>query len=149
MDELVDRPTPFTIVEMGAGKGFLARDCLATIHAEQDDFASRVRYVLIERSPAMRELQRQNLTPWFNKPGLVTWVEGLDGLAPQSVTGLFFSNELIAFPVPNSSHSRTDRKLCRLSNGRFVDCLSPCRRPRSLNIYSNSIPRGRKATEPR
>ncbi len=28
LDELVDCPTPFTIVEMGAGKGLLARDCL-------------------------------------------------------------------------------------------------------------------------
>jgi SAM-dependent MidA family methyltransferase len=100
MDELLGCPTPFTIVEMGAGKGLLARDCLAAIDAEQDDFASRVRYVLIEQSPAMRELQRQHLVPWFHKPGLVTWVEGLEGLAPQSVTGLFFSNELIdAFPV--------------------------------------------------
>ena len=68
MDELLGRPTPFTIVEMGAGKGLLARDCLAAIHAEQDDFASRVRYVLIERSPAMQELQRQNLAPWLHEP---------------------------------------------------------------------------------
>ncbi len=81
MDELLGCPTPFTIVEVGAGKGLLARDCLAAIHAEQDDFASRVRYVLIERSPAMREQQRQNLALWLSKPGLVTWVEGLDGLA--------------------------------------------------------------------
>ena len=120
MDEILGCPTPFTIVEAGAGKGLFARDCLAAIHGEQDNFASRVRYVLIERSPAMRELQRQNLTPWFNKPGLVTWVEGLDGLAPQSVTGLFFSNELIdAFPVHRIQViGRTDqRTLCRLSRG--------------------------------
>ena len=63
MDELMGCPTPFTIVEMGAGKGLLARDCLAAIHDQQDNFASRVRYVLIERSPAMRELQRQNSGP--------------------------------------------------------------------------------------
>jgi len=128
MDELVGRPTPFTIVEMGAGKGFLARDCLAAIHAEQDDFASRVRYVLIERSPAMRELQRQNLAPWLSKPGLVTWVEGLDGLAPQSVTGLFFSNELIdAFPVHRIqvTAERTEELCVDYRDGRFVDCLKP------------------------
>ncbi|MBC7838879.1 MAG: SAM-dependent methyltransferase, partial [Nitrospiraceae bacterium] len=64
MDEVLGRPAPFTIVEMGAGKGLLARDCLAAIHADRDDFASRVRYVLIERSPVMQELQRQNLAPW-------------------------------------------------------------------------------------
>jgi len=128
MDELVSCPTPFTIVEMGAGKGFLARDCLAAIHAEQDDFASRVRYVLIERSPAMRELQRRNLAPWLSKPGLVTWVDGLDALTPQSVTGLFFSNELIdAFPVHRIqvTAERTEELYVDYRDGRFVGCLKP------------------------
>ncbi|MCI0427967.1 MAG: SAM-dependent methyltransferase [Nitrospiraceae bacterium] len=128
MDKLVGCPTPFTIVEMGAGKGFLARDCLAAIHVEQDDFASRARYVLIERSPAMRELQRQNLAPWLSKPGLVTWVEGLDGLAPESVTGLFFSNELIdAFPVHRIqvTAGQTEELYVDYREGRFVDCLKP------------------------
>ncbi len=128
MDKLLGCPTPFTIVEMGAGKGLFARDCLAAIHAEQDEFASRVRYVLIERSPAMRELQRRNLAPWFNKPGLVTWVEGLDGLATQSVTGLFFSNELIdAFPVHRVqvTAGRTEELYVDYRDGRFVNCLKP------------------------
>ena len=82
MDELLGCPAPFTIVEVGAGKGLLARDCLAAIHADQDDFSSRVRYVLIERSPVMRELQRQNLALWLSTPGLVTWVDGLDATGP-------------------------------------------------------------------
>ena len=128
MDELVSCPTPFTIVEMGAGKGFLARDCLAAIHAEQDDFASRVRYVLIERSPAMLELQRRNLAPWLSKPGLVTWVDVLDALAPQSVTGLFFSNELIdAFPVHRIQVTAelTEELYVDYRDGRFVGCLKP------------------------
>ena len=128
MDELVGCPTPFTIVEMGAGKGLLALDFLTAIHAEQDGFASRVRYVLIERSPAMRELQRQNLAFWLGTPGLVTWVEGLDGLAPQSVTGLFLSNELIdAFPVHRVqvTAGRTEELYVDYRDGRFVDCLKP------------------------
>lgn len=126
MDELVGCPTPFTIVEMGAGKGLLARDCLAAIHAEQDDFASRVRCVLIERSPAMLKLQRQNLAPWLNKPGLITWVEGLGGLAPESVTGLFLSNELIdAFPVHRIQVTAegTEELYVDFRDGHFVDCL--------------------------
>ena len=128
MDELIGCPTPFTIVEMGAGKGLLARDCLSAIHAKQDDFASRVRFVLIERSPAMRELQRQNLGPWLSTPGLVTWVEGLDGMAPQSVTGLFFSNELVdAFPVHRIqvTAGRTEELYVDYRDRQFVECLKP------------------------
>jgi SAM-dependent MidA family methyltransferase len=132
MDELVGCPTPFTIVEAGAGKGLLARDCLAAIHAEQGGFASRVRYVLIERSPVMRELQRQNLALWLSTPGLVTWLEDLDGLAPQSVTGLFFSNELIdAFPVHRVqvAAGRTEELYVDYRDGRFVNCFKPLSMP--------------------
>ena len=132
MDELLGRPAPFTIVEMGAGKGLLARDCLAAIHAEQDDFASRVRYVLIERSPAMQALQRQHLAPWLHELGRVTWIEGLDALAPQSVTGLFFSNELVdAFPVHRIqvTAGRTEELCVNYRDGRFEECLKPLSTP--------------------
>ena len=128
MDEVLGCPAPFTIVEMGAGKGLLARDCLAAIHEDQDDFASRVRYVLIERSPVMQNLQRQNLALWLGKPGLVTWMDGLDRLAPQSVTGLLFSNELIdAFPVHRVQvkDGRTTELYVDYRDGRFVECLKP------------------------
>lgn len=128
MDDVLGCPAPFTIVEMGAGKGLLARDCLAAIHAGQEDFASRVRYVLIERSPVMRNFQRQNLAPWLGKAGLVTWMEGLDRLAPQGVTGLLFSNELIdAFPVHRVrvKDGRTEELYVDYRDGRFVECLKP------------------------
>ena len=128
MDELLGCPTPFTIVEMGAGKGLLVRDLLAAIHAQQGDFASRVRYVLIERSPAMRERQRQSLAHWLSKPGLVTWVEDLGELAQQSVTGLFYSNELIdAFPVHRIqvTNGQTEELCVDYRDGDFVSCLKP------------------------
>jgi SAM-dependent MidA family methyltransferase len=128
MDELLGSPTPFTIVEMGAGKGLLARDCLAAIHAQQGDFASRVRYVLIERSPVMQERQRQSLAHWLSKPGLLTWVEDLGELVPQSVTGLFFSNELIdAFPVHRIqvTDGQTKELCVDVRDGVFVSCLKP------------------------
>jgi len=128
MDEFTGRSTPFTIVEMGAGKGLLARDCLAEIHEQGESFASRVRYVLIERSPAMRALQRRHLAPWLSKPGLVAWIEDLEGLAPESVTGLFLSNELVdAFPVHRIqvTAGQTEELYVDCREGRFVECLMP------------------------
>jgi SAM-dependent MidA family methyltransferase len=138
MDELLGHPSPFTIVEMGAGKGLLAHDCLAAIHAGQDDFASRVRCMLIERSPAMRELQRRNLARWLSKPGLVTWMEDLSGLYPESVTGLFFSNELIdAFPVHRIqvTDGQTEELFVDFRDGSFVSCPKPL----STSVLARSL----------
>src|SRR5262249_22902754 len=53
----LDEPDPFLVVEAGAGSGRLARDVL---HA-QPECASALRYVLVERSAALREEQRKLL----------------------------------------------------------------------------------------
>jgi SAM-dependent MidA family methyltransferase len=55
-------------------------------------------------------------------------VEGLDGLAPQSVTGLFFSNELVdAFPVHRIQVTAggTEELYVDYRDGQFVECLKP------------------------
>jgi SAM-dependent MidA family methyltransferase len=132
IDILLGHPTPFTVVEMGAGKGLLARDFLQAILVGQDSLSERLRYVLIERSPAMQDLQRKNLAPWLNKPGLVTWVENLDSLAPQSVTGLFFSNELVdAFPVHRIQigGGQAQELFVDYHDGKFVEVLKPLSTP--------------------
>jgi SAM-dependent MidA family methyltransferase len=73
---------PFTIVELGAGSGSLARHIL-----EQRQFP----YVIVERSSAMRRRQRQELE------GLdVRWMETL----PDALAGCVISNEFFdALPV--------------------------------------------------
>jgi SAM-dependent MidA family methyltransferase len=72
----------FTLIEMGAGKGLLARDILSH---------TRFPYMILERSPAMRRRQERELAG-FN----VTWIDEL----PRGVTGCIFSNEFFdALPV--------------------------------------------------
>jgi SAM-dependent MidA family methyltransferase len=132
IDSLLGHPTPFTVVEMGAGKGLLARDFLQAILAQQDSLHDRLRYVLVERSPAMRESQRKNLAQWLKKPGLVAWVKNLDSLAPQSVTGLFFSNELVdAFPVHRIqiAGGQAQELFVDYYDGKFVEVLRPLSTP--------------------
>jgi SAM-dependent MidA family methyltransferase len=72
----------FTIVELGAGKGLLARDILRR---------SRFPYMILETSPAMRRRQQELLREYD-----VTWIDEL----PQRTAGCIFSNEFFdALPV--------------------------------------------------
>ena len=148
IDALLGHPDPFTVVEMGAGKGLLARDMLAAIHAQADSLSRRLRYVLIERSPAMRELQRSNLGPWLQNAGLVAWIEDLGSLATASVTGLFFSNELPdAFPVHRiqMTGGQMQEVYVDYDGARFVECLRPLSSPalqQYLTRLNLSLPDG-------
>ncbi|PYS55786.1 MAG: SAM-dependent methyltransferase [Acidobacteria bacterium] len=72
----------FTLVELGAGKGVLARDVLRH---------RRFPYMILERSPGMRRRQAELLKEYD-----VTWIEEL----PNGITGCIFSNEFFdALPV--------------------------------------------------
>ncbi|HZI50370.1 MAG TPA: SAM-dependent methyltransferase [Terriglobia bacterium] len=75
-------PELFTIIELGAGRGLLAREILTQ---------QRFRYCILERSALMRQRQRENLNGHE-----VEWLEDL----PRDVTGCIFSNEFFdALPV--------------------------------------------------
>lgn len=54
----LSRPDPFVIVDAGAGRGRLASDVLRA----EPECSSALRYVLVERSAALRVAQRQLLT---------------------------------------------------------------------------------------
>lgn len=100
IDALLGYPDPFTVVEMGPGKGLLASHVLSGLQLAPQSLAHRLKYVLIECSPAMRAMQQRHLELWLEQPGCVSWVEDVGSLAQESVRGLMFSNELAdAFPV--------------------------------------------------
>ncbi|HET6277238.1 MAG TPA: SAM-dependent methyltransferase, partial [Candidatus Polarisedimenticolia bacterium] len=56
----LDRPPRFTFVEFGPGEGVFACDFLRAA-AGLGDFALALEYLLVERSPALRERQRRRL----------------------------------------------------------------------------------------
>jgi SAM-dependent MidA family methyltransferase len=98
MWRLLDCPAPFTLVEMGAGRGFLCLDVLTSLHEMYPDCFSRVRYLVDERGPAQRRHQQELLSgnPLCKR---VEW-QSIDGMAPGGMDGVCFSNELVdAFPV--------------------------------------------------
>jgi len=93
MWQRLDRPRSFDAVEAGPGTGVLARDVLAWAARTAPDFATALRYTLVETSPALIERQRTALAA----EGLeAEWHDGL----PPAVSGCIFSNELLdAMPV--------------------------------------------------
>ncbi|MEO1446360.1 MAG: SAM-dependent methyltransferase, partial [Cyanobacteria bacterium J06635_11] len=94
--ELLDCPQPFQLIEMGAGQGLIAADVLSYLQQHHPDCFSVLEYTVVEKSAALKAEQQQRLTTW---QGALRWAS-LDAIAPDSVTGCIFSNELVdAFPV--------------------------------------------------
>lgn len=99
VDAALGHPTPFTVVEVGPGKGLLARDMLHSCAATFPRLFERLHYVLIDRSPRHQAAQREILAPWA-ECGRVAWCDSILGFEPNSLVGVVLSNELLdAFPA--------------------------------------------------
>lgn len=132
MDELLGRPVPFTIVEMGAGKGVLARDVLTACRTVSESLSKRLRYVIIERSPVMQASQQRLLAPWIGEQGCVTWLGSLAELPTEHIDGVLLSNELVdAFPVHRIRVVDGEPREVWVDfiDGRFCEQLQSCSTP--------------------
>ena len=91
------RPGRFSLVEVGAGRGWFAVDFLAWTRRAFPDFAAALDYVAIEPSPATLERLRWCLSD----AGIAERVRLLSSLeALDPIEGCFFSNEFLdALPV--------------------------------------------------
>jgi SAM-dependent MidA family methyltransferase len=97
MWDMLGRPSPFSWVEMGAGRGFFAQDFLSWVKSVLPDFAAALEYLVIEPAPSQCARLRERLAE-KGLGGTVRLLENLEQLSP--ITGCFFSNELVdAFPV--------------------------------------------------
>ncbi len=94
MWEILGQPVPFSLVEMGAGQGLLALHILQCLKLHYPDFLAVLEYLIVEKSPTLRQEQQQRLQ---NFP--VSWCN-LEEIPTNAITGCFFSNELVdALPV--------------------------------------------------
>ncbi|MCC5637563.1 class I SAM-dependent methyltransferase [Nostoc sp. CHAB 5844] len=94
MWEILKRPKPFYLVEMGAGQGLLALHILNYSQLHYPDFLPVLEYVIVEKSPELQQEQQQRLQNYQ-----VRWCN-LEEISSNSITGCFFSNELVdALPV--------------------------------------------------
>jgi len=74
MDRSLGCPSPFTVIEFGAGRGLLARDVMDALPALDPSLVRRLRYLLLDSSPGMRDAAAHR-------------VPEAEVLTPQSLTG--------------------------------------------------------------
>jgi len=87
---------PFYIVEIGAGKGYLAHDILKYLKEKYPDIYKNIRYIIIEKSPYHIQTQKGILKDFE----VVNWVQDIIDFEDESIQGIIFSNELFdSFPV--------------------------------------------------
>ncbi len=120
--EVVDAPD-FTVVEMGAGKGFLALDILDSLKRNYSEFYDRLNFIIIEWSPHLRDEGKGVLKGHAHK---IRWIDSITYLKEESINGVFISNELVdSFPFHRCKFK--DGKLLEifvgLAGGDFVESL--------------------------
>ncbi len=148
IDSLLGHPDPFTVMEMGPGKGLFAKQFLSVCQPGSGMFGKRLRYLLVERSQAMRDIQRRNLQTWYHEAGPVAWVQDLKSVAPASVSGLLFSNELPdAFPVHriHVTEGKIEELYVDYTGAGFIECRRPVTFPpllRHLKRLNLALPDG-------
>ena len=101
MWELLGRPSPFTLVEWGGGRGLLCTDILTYCRNQFPDFFRDLVYVLGEVSPLPVQKRKSLISSGARGEGKIQWKdpEALNA-GREAFTGCLFSNELIdAFPV--------------------------------------------------
>lgn len=95
MWQILGKPHPFAIVEMGAGRGTFAAHLLQYLQRQYPDLFKILEYIIVEISPVLQAEQQQKLAEFKT----VKWCNW-DEIANNSIVGCFFSNELVdALPV--------------------------------------------------
>jgi SAM-dependent MidA family methyltransferase len=128
--DVMGRPRPFHVVEMGAGQGLMARDLVQYAHGLSPEFADALSYVALDRGGAAEAFR----TGPFH--ALLA-----DGLPLTGITGLLISNELLdAMPV-HRFQIRSGR-VCELfvaldESGKLVDQPGEPSTPRIVERLSS------------
>ena len=89
-------PAPFTLAEMGPGRGTLMADVLRATQGVPG-FHAGAAVVLVEASPALRRLQADRLGT--GPAGGIRWADGVDGLPDDRPLFLIANEFLDALPI--------------------------------------------------
>lgn len=92
---------PFTIVEMGANRGWLCHDIVQSVMNEYPGFYDNFHYIIVESNPYAREKQKLLLESIEGTDEKVLWhTYTKDGFSFDKIRGCFLSNEFVdSLPV--------------------------------------------------
>lgn len=102
-------PKPACLVELGPGRGTLMADALRAARVAPD-FLSSIEVVLVEASPALRDIQRATLTGLTHTVPALRWVERLDDSLRDRLLFLIANEFFDALPV--RQYVKTERGWC-------------------------------------
>jgi SAM-dependent MidA family methyltransferase len=132
--EILDRPTPFTLVEMGAGQGLLVQDIVRYLHRHHFECFATLDYLVVEKSPALIAEQQQrlrNLTRSWSRLHWRTW----DEIPVNSIVGCCFSNELVdALPVHQVAIESGQLQEVYVTTG-LVETIGPLSTPKLARYF--------------
>lgn len=107
------RVKDFNIVELGAGKGYLALDILDTLKTEYPYIYKNIKYKVIEIAEKSAHIEKSFLKEHLNK---IEWFKSIRDLCNYPVNGLVLSNEFFD-ALPFSRLKQVDGELKEI----FVD----------------------------
>ncbi len=108
---------PFTIVEYGAGTGALCHDILRYLKNNEALYTD-LRYCIIEKSEAMKQLEKSNLTE------KVCWYSSINEIS--EINGCVLSNELLDnFPIHKVAMKDELMEVFVDYQNRFIEVLQP------------------------
>jgi SAM-dependent MidA family methyltransferase len=113
----------FTIVEMGAGKGYLALDVLDSIKRDQPEFYSNLNYLIVEISRALILEEKTMLKDHLHK---ISFLSSISEIGNEEVAGVFISNELLdSFPFHRLRYIKNNFQeiYVSLRNDEFAEIL--------------------------
>jgi SAM-dependent MidA family methyltransferase len=140
MWEIMGKPSNFSAVEIGAGRGYLCKDMLE--YLKNRHIFRSLNYIIAELNPVLRENQRNLLSDFSNK---IKWISSVNDL--HVIRGCIYSNELLdAFPVHLVEKEDTLKEIFISFNENYF--IEQCQDVSSLDIinylkqFSITMPRG-------
>jgi SAM-dependent MidA family methyltransferase len=97
MWRVLGSPPRIEIIELGPGRGLFAQDALNWSERKFPDFFHALNYILVERSPALRERIKLTLAG-FLENGRASVHEGISGAETHPVSALIGATEGVPFP---------------------------------------------------